>query len=107
MTVNLLVDNQYGHNVFMILSHSSESYSLKIQACFVQFGDGRDKMRILNTKVLNILAKLSMKTWKFAIVVRFHSVLPGVIWNGALVALKINVSPWKLDRMCILMIRNQ
>ena len=64
-------------------------------------------MRKSNTKVLNIWAKLSLKIWKFAIVIRFHSVLPGVTWNGALVASKINVSPWNLDRMCIFMIKNQ
>ena len=64
-------------------------------------------MRKSNTKVLNIWAKLSLKIWKFAIVIRFHSVLPGVTWNGALVASKINVSPWNLDRMCIFMIETQ
>ena len=31
ITVNFLVDNQYGHNVFMILSYSSEFHNLKIK----------------------------------------------------------------------------
>ena len=54
MAVNFLVDSQYSHNVFMTLSRSNESYSLKIEACFVQFGNGRDKMRKSNTKILDI-----------------------------------------------------
>ena len=47
MTVDFLVDNQYGHYDFMTLSHSSESYrdaQLSLSACRKKFvGENKQK----------------------------------------------------------------
>ena len=106
MTVIFLVDNQYGHNVFMTLSHSIESYSLEIQGKLVVFNLVTDGKKWENqTQMFWIYEQNCL--WKYEKFIRFHSVLPGVIWNDALVASKINVLLWNSDIMCIFMIRNQ